>query len=210
MVLRHHFVHIVDDDPALRHTLELILSRAEIPARFYDNSSDFLEAAPGLPAGCVLLDYWMPPPSGKEVQHRLRRMRYDLPVIVMTGKSDVATAVAAMKAGAVDFLEKPFDYNRLIATISGTLKTLDNAPRADEVGTAVQKIAMLSKREREVLEAFESGMTTKKAAYMLGVSIRTIEAHRARMLERLGVKSLAQAVRLSVTARLGLPYPLAS
>jgi two-component system, LuxR family, response regulator FixJ len=206
----HHFVHVVDDDYGLRQTLRLILSSAGMSASFHDSSVDFLEAAPHLSAGCVLLDYCIPPPSGREVQRALLKIRHDLPVIVMTGKCDVDTAVAAMKAGAVDFIEKPFSYCHLIATLSRTLETLGNSPDGEETKLAALKVATLSKREREVLQAFETGLTTKKAAHALGISVRTVEAHRMRMLKRLGVKRLAEAVRLSVTARLGIPMRLAS
>jgi two-component system response regulator FixJ len=210
MMGTHHVVHLVEDDAGFRETLELILSRAGMLANSYDSSSEFLEAVPHLPAGCVLVDYWMPPPSGMDVLRALVKMRHKLPVIIMTGNSDVATAVAAMKAGAVDFVEKPFSYRVLVAAISQILEMLDNVPEREEIEVAVIKISTLSKREREVLRAFESGLTTKKTAHLLGISVRTVEAHRARMLERLGVKRLAEAVRLSATARLGLPVRLAS
>ena len=132
-------------------------------------------------------------------------MRSNLPVIVITGKSDVETAVAAMKAGAVDFIQKPIDCTRLLSTVSQALQTLDHGLNGIETKVAIHKVATLSKRELEVLQAFEAGLTTKKIGHLLGISVRTVEAHRAHLLERLGVRRLTEAVRLSVTARLGAP-----
>jgi two-component system response regulator FixJ len=123
----------------LRQALQLILNSAGMVASFHDSPIDFLEAAPHLSAGCVLLDYWIPPPSGREVQRPLLNIRNDLPVIVMTGKSDVDTVVSAMKAGALGLIEKPFSGLRLIASLSHALETLDDAPGGDEIEAAALK-----------------------------------------------------------------------
>ncbi len=199
----HRVVYIVDDDRGLLQTLDLILSSAGMLTSSYVSSRDFLRHSPHLAPGCVLLDYWMPPPNGGDVLRALMETRVPLPVIVMSGRSDVETAVAAMKGGAVDFIEKPFSYLGLIAAISRTLDALEKPNDIEEVEAAILKIATLTKREREVLQAFEDGLTTKKTAHLLGISVRTVEAHRAHLLERLGAKRLTEAVRLSVTARLG-------
>jgi len=202
----HRVVYIVDDDRGLLQTLDLILSSAGMLTSSYVSSRDFLKHSPHLAPGCVLLDYWMPPPSGGDVLP-LMQTRVPLPVIVMTGRSDVETAVAAIKGGAVDFIAKPFSYLGLISAISRILDELDKSADIEEVEAAILKIAMLTKREREVLQAYEDGLTTKQAAHLLGISVRTVEAHRAHLLERLGAKRLTEAVRLSVTARLGAFSP---
>ena len=204
----HHVVYVVDDDPGIRRTLERVLSLAAMLTSTYGSSREFLEAAPNISPGCVILDYWMPAPSGADVLLALVKMRSNLPVIIITGKGDVETAVAAMKAGAVDFIQKPIDCTRLLSTVSQALQTLDHGLNGIETKVAIHKVATLSKRELEVLQAFEAGLTTKKIGHLLGISVRTVEAHRARILERLGVRRLTEAVRLSVTARLGaLPAP---
>ena len=204
----HHVVYIVDDDPGIRRTLERLLSLAAMSSCPYASSRDFLEAVPYISPGCVILDYWIAAPSGTDVLRTLVKTRSSFPVIVITGNGDVETAVAAMKAGAVDFIQKPIDCTRLLSTISQALQTLDYGLNGKETEVAIHKVATLSKRELEVLQAFEAGLTTKKIGHLLGISVRTVEAHRAHILERLGVRRLTEAVRLSVTARLGaLPAP---
>ncbi|MDX2265514.1 MAG: response regulator [Hyphomicrobiales bacterium] len=196
-------VYIVDDDPGLRRSLGRMLSRAAMKATTYGRSREFLEAAPHIAPGCVLLDYWIAAPSGVDVLRAVAKIRSNLPVIVITGNGDIETAVAAMKAGAFDFIQKPMDCNRLLSMISQAFQTLDSDLKGGETEVAIHKVATLSKREFEVLQAFEAGLTTKQIAHSLGISVRTVEAHRANILERLGVKRLTSAVRLSVIARLG-------
>jgi two-component system response regulator FixJ len=205
MMASHQAVYVVDDDPGIRRTLERVLSRAAVLASTYGSSREFLEAAPHISPGCVILDYWMPAPSGADVLRALVKMSSNFPVIVITGKGDVETAVAAMKAGAVDFIQEPIDCTRLLSAVSQALQTLDYGVNGVETKVAIHKVATLSKRELEVLQAFEAGLTTKKIGHLLGISVRTVEAHRAHILERLGVRRLTEAVRLSVTARLGAP-----
>ena len=145
----------------------------------------------------------MPEMNGLELQARLNELGIRLPVIVMTGQGDVATAVRAMKAGAVDFVEKPFDDDLLLTTIETALATAaGRASRERTIGDAAALIAMLSPRERQVLEGILAGRSTKLIAYDLGISPRTVEVHRAHMLERLGTRSIAEAIRLAVMAGL--------
>jgi two-component system response regulator FixJ len=195
-------VHIVDDDPAVRRTLERLLDATGFQARSYDSPSAFLNVAPSLSAGCILLDIRMPGMDGLELQARLLQLGIPLPVIVVTGQGDVQSAVRAMKAGAVDYIEKPYSDEVLCAAINTALSSAGWVGRGREAMKAAQRIAALSPREREVLDALVEGRANKLIAYDLGISVRTVEVHRARMMERLGVRQLAEAVRLAVMARL--------
>lgn len=198
-------VHVVDDDAAVRRSLERLLDTAGFRVVSYDSSSAFLEAARGLSAGCVLLDIQMPGVDGLAVQARLNRLGVPLPVIVMTAHGDVARAVQAMKAGAVDFLEKPFDDETLLNGIEAALAKAGRRVGDREPAEAAQRIATLSPREREVLDGLVTGRQNKVIAFDLGISVRTVEVHRARMMERLGTRKLADAVRLAVLAKLAPP-----
>jgi FixJ family two-component response regulator len=196
-------VHVVDDDPAVRRSLERLLDAAGFHVVSYQSPAAFLSAASGLSAGCVLLDIRMPGVDGLEVQARLNRLRVNLPVIVMTGHGDVPSAVRAMKAGAVDFLEKPFDDETLLNAIGGAFAKASRLIGGDrEAVRAAQRIATLSPREREVLDALLAGRQNKVIAFDLNISVRTVEVHRARMMERLGTKQFADAIRLAVMASL--------
>jgi two-component system, LuxR family, response regulator FixJ len=196
-------VHVVDDDPAVRRSLERLLDAAGFHVVSYQSPAAFLNAASGLSAGCVLLDIRMPGVDGLEVQARLNRLRVNLPVIVMTGHGDVPSAVRAMKAGAVDFLEKPFDDGTLLNAIGGAFAKASRLIGGDrEAVRAAQRIATLSPREREVLDALLAGRQNKVIAFDLNISVRTVEVHRARMMERLGTKQFADAIRLAVMATL--------
>jgi two-component system, LuxR family, response regulator FixJ len=198
-------VHVVDDDDAVRRSLERLLDAAGFRVVSYDSSMAFLEAARRLSAGCVLLDIQMPGVDGLEVQARLNRLGVTLPVIVMTAHGDVARAVQAMKAGAVDFLEKPFDDETLLNGIEAALARAKRRVGDRETVEAGQRIATLSPREREVLDGLMAGRPNKVIAFDLGISVRTVEVHRARMMERLGTRQLADAVRLAVLAKLAPP-----
>jgi len=196
-------VHVVDDDAAVRRSLERLLDAAGFHVVSYQSPTAFLNAASGLSAGCVLLDIRMPGVDGLEVQARLNRLRVNLPVIVMTGHGDVPSAVRAMKAGAVDFLEKPFDDETLLNAIGGAFAKASRLIGGDrEAVRAAQRIATLSPREREVLDALLAGRPNKVIAFDLNISVRTVEVHRARMMERLGTKQFADAIRLAVMATL--------
>jgi two-component system response regulator FixJ len=195
-------VHVVDDDPAVRRSLGQLLYSADFQCVGYESAVVFLEAAPRISAGCVLLDLQMPEIDGLAVQGQLSRRGFDLPVIVITGHGDISTAVAAMKGGAVDFIEKPFDDKRLFASIEAALANSGPGRTDREAAEAADRIATLSPRERQVLDALVAGRPSKVIAHDLGISIRTVEVHRARMLERLGTRRLAAAIRLAVLANL--------
>ena len=198
-------IHVVDDDAAVRRSLERLLGSMGFIALSYATPDAFLLAARGLTEGCVVLDVKMPGISGLEVQARLAVMGFVLPIIVITGHGDVQTAVRAMKAGAFDFLEKPYEDEVLLRAIDAAFATAPH-DRGQQALDAVQRIAELSPREREVLEALVGGASNKVIAFDLGLSVRTVEVHRARMMNRLGTRQLAEAIRLGVLATLA-PAP---
>jgi len=204
MMLNERIVHVVDDDPAFRRSVEVLLESAGFATCAYDSALTLLDAASQLSGGCILLDIQMPGMNGLELQARFNELGIRLPVIVMTGQGDVATAVQAMKAGAIDFIEKPFADDLLLSTIETALETAaGRASRKRTIGDAAALIAMLSPRERQVLEGILAGRSTKMIAHDFGISTRTVEVHRARMLERLGTRGIAEAIRLAVMAGLG-------
>lgn len=197
-------IHVVDDDAAVRHSLERLLESMGFATVSYTTPGNFLLAAPHLLGGCVLLDVKMPGISGLEVQARLRTIGFVQPIIVITGQGDIQTAVLAMKAGAFDFLEKPYEDEVLLAAIEAALAASPDDHIHQAVDSA-QRIARLSPREREVLDALVAGASNKVIAFDLGLSVRTVEVHRARMMERLGTRQLAEAIRLAVLATLAPP-----
>jgi two-component system response regulator FixJ len=140
--------------------------------------------------------------DGLELQSHLKGAHIDLPIIMMTGHGDISTAVRAMKEGAMDFIEKPFDDDLLLGTIETALAGRDKVRRRNEIIEATARVATLSRREREVLDAVLVGRRNKAIAFDLGLSMRTVEVHRARMMERLGVRRVAEAVRLAVLAQI--------
>jgi two-component system response regulator FixJ len=195
-------IHIVDDDADFRRSLARLLEAAGFATTTYESGEAFLQVAPGLAAGCILLDIQMPRMNGLQVQEELNRLGLHLPIIVMAAYGDVTTAVRAMKAGAIDFLEKPFEDTPFLAAIERALAYPWRARQEWEAERAVERIAPLSPREREVLIRLLAGNPNKVIATDLAISVRTVEVHRARMLERLGVRSLAEAIRLAVLAGL--------
>jgi len=194
------FIYVVDDDPAIRRSLERLLDAVDFQVASYATPNAFLDVAGSLLGGCVLLDLRMPEMDGFEVHARLQLINPDLPVIVVTAQGDVQTAVRAMKAGAADFIEKPYSDDALIAAIESALKTSAAKGRVDDIAKAVALINTLSPRERQVLEALVAGQQNKVIAFDLGISVRTVEVHRSRMMDRLGVHQFAEAVRLLVLA----------
>ena len=195
-------VHVVDDDVGVRRSLERLLDAAAFQVISYETPFAFLEVAPNLAPGCALLDVKMPDMDGWELRVRLLQCNPPLPVIVITAQGDVQCAVRAMKAGAVDFIEKPYNDDVLLNAIEAALGRADRADLGCESAEAAERIGTLSPREREVLAALVAGRPNKVIAFDLGISVRTVEVHRARMMERLGVRQFAEAVRLAVLARL--------
>ena len=195
-------VYIVDDDGSFRSSVERMLRSAGLTAVSFESASAFLKAVPDLTGGCVLLDVRMPGMGGLELQTQLKSVGFKLPIIVMTLKGDMETAVRAMKGGAVDFIEKPFSDEGILGAIDAALAIAPGPTREREGMEAAKRVARLSPRERQVLDGLVAGRLTKQIAYDLGISARTVEVHRARMLVRLGTRSPAEAVRLAVMAEL--------
>ena len=194
-------VHIVDDDASVRDSLMVLLELAGYAVRAYDSAVAFLQAASDRTAGCVLTDVQMPELNGLELQRRMSEQGIRLPVIVMTGHGDVPIAVEAMKAGAADFLEKPFGDEQLLTAVSGAVAI--NRRVRDEaaaVADTMRRLATLTPREREVLGHLVAGQPNKTIAYDLGSSPRTVEVHRARVMEKMGARSLPELVRMTIAA----------
>ena len=196
-------VHVVDDDAAMRDSLRVLLEAAGFVVRAFDSAGALLAAAPTA-VGCVLTDVRMPDIDGLALLRRLREQGISLPVIVMTGQGDIAIAVQAMKAGAVDFLEKPFTDDALLEAIG---RALEQGERLREIAAtsaeAASRLATLTPREREVFDLLVTGLPNKAIANTLGASPRTIEVHRARVLEKLKAHSLPDLVRLLLAAGSG-------
>jgi len=195
-------VYIVDDDDAVRESLAFQIEMAGYQTKTYVSGTDFLHDAPSLPAGCVILDVRMPELDGPEVQARLARMELRLPVIMITGHGDVPLAVRAMKAGAVDFVEKPFSEELILESIRSAHERITSLGADDQDrNEAESRLAVLSPRERAVLDCLVSGMPNKAVAYELNISQRTVEVHRANIMLKTQAKSLPELVRLALLAK---------
>jgi two-component system response regulator FixJ len=195
-------VHLVDDDEAIRRSVGFMLKTSGFHVRSYESGVELLKSASNLEPGCILLDIRMPGMDGLEVQTALKGKGIGLPVIIMTGHGDVTLAVQAMKAGAVDFIEKPFEKAVLLSAIEHGVERLKRSTadveRADEAAVRLQA---LTPREREVLDGLAKGLPNKTIAYDLGISPRTVEIHRANVMSKLDVKSLSEALRIAFAAQ---------
>lgn len=194
-------VFIVDDDEAVRDSLDALLGAEGLRSQAFATGEAFMAACTPESRGCVLLDVRLPGVDGLTLQQRLGDGGIRLPVIIMTGHGDIPMAVKAMKAGAADFIEKPFDDGRLMETVRRALKAAA-APPAGADETARRRLARLTPRETDVLKGLVKGRLNKIIAYELGISPRTVEIHRARVMEKLGVKSLSEVVRIALAAGL--------
>lgn len=194
-------VHIVDDDPAVRDSLQMLLDAAGLGARTYSSAAEFLGAAAALRSGCVLTDVRMPDIDGLTLQRRLTELGSRLPVVIMTGHGDIPIAVEALKTGAADFLEKPFDDERLLRVLRDALKaSLATHEKAIARDLIRSRLANLTRREREVLDKLVEGLPNKTIAYDLGTSPRTVEVQRARVMEKMAARSLPDLVRMVLDA----------
>ena len=194
-------VHLIDDDDAVRQSLAFLLGTAGLAVRTYDSAVAFLNALPGVQAGCIVTDIRMPEIDGLELQRRLNDMKLGLPVIVITGHGDVPLAVEAMKAGAVDFIEKPFDDEALLAAVRTALdRQARDERRESELAEIRTRLESLSARERQVLEGLVAGLPNKTIAYDLDISPRTVEVHRANVMTKMQAASLSDLVRMALLA----------
>ena len=197
-------VHLVDDDEAIRRSASFMLRTSGYLVKTYASGVELLALGKAVLPGCILLDVRMPDMDGLEVQAALKELGVLLPVIVMTGHGDVNVAVQAMKAGAVDFIEKPFEKSVLLGAIEEGLARIEQAgrrqARADE---AKVRLEALTPREADVLQGLVRGHPNKTIAYDLGISPRTVEIHRANLMIKLGVASLSEALRIAFAAGMG-------
>jgi two-component system response regulator FixJ len=190
-------VFVVDDDAGMRSVLRRLLTLANLPVELYASGTEFLSAASFNRPGCVILDVSMPQMSGLEVQANLKLRRVELPVVFLTGSSDIPVAVAAMREGAVDFIEKPFDNKDLVARIRSAIEHSESRRRQREARSAILgRLERLTPREREVMEQVVAGRTSKEIARIVGASHRTVEIHRARLMEKMEAATLADLVRM--------------
>jgi two-component system, LuxR family, response regulator FixJ len=194
-------VHVIDDDDAVRQSTAFLLRTAKIQVQTYETATHFLDALSRVKSGCIVTDVRMPGLSGIELLQRLRAMKFSMPVIVITGHGDVRLAIEAMKAGAMEFIEKPFSDDVLLGAVRAALNvhTIDTERQARnaEIGS---RIASLSNREREVLEGLVAGHPNKIIAYDLGISPRTVEIYRANLMTKMGAASLSDLVRMALQA----------
>ena len=194
-------VYVVDDDREVRRSLSFMLGTAEFDSRPFASGSDFLEALDDLKPGCILLDIRMPEIDGFHVMGEMSRRHNEWPVIVMTGHGEVSVAVRAMKLGAIDFIEKPFEESVLLSSLERAFSLLkDRGETAQRRQQAQERVNALTARETEVLRGLMAGMANKLLARRLDISLRTVEMHRANMMDRLAVGSLAEALTLAVQA----------
>jgi len=195
------FVHVVDDDRDVRCSISFMLEASKLQSRPFGSGRDFLESLPDLNPGCILLDIRMPEMDGFQVMTSLAEWGTDWPVIVMTGHGEIPMAVRAMKLGAFDFIEKPFEESVLLESLGNAFELLkDRGEQAGRKRAAIARIALLTGREREVLRGLLAGLPNKVIAIRLGISLRTVEMHRSNMMDRLQVGSLAQALTLALQA----------
>jgi two-component system response regulator FixJ len=201
--MRDSFVaHIVDDDEAVRQSLAFLLSTAGIPVRVYDSATSLLAALATLQKGCLITDVRMPDMTGIELLQRLKEKDIKLPVIVITGHGDIPLAVEAMKSGAIDFIEKPFAEEAILRAVRAAEDRAKKlGPRSEEEAQVAARLALLSERERQVLDGLVAGNANKIIAHKLGISPRTVEVYRANLMTKMQAKSLSELIRMTLTAR---------
>ena len=198
---RRGTVYVIDDDEAMRDSLEFMLNSADFQVSLFDSARTFLDTLSGLAFGCVVSDVRMPGVDGIELLKRLKASHGALPVIIMTGHGDVPLAVEAMKLGAVDFLEKPFEDDRQIGMIDLALQQAASGAHSEAIAQDIAaRIASLSPRERQVMEGLVAGLSNKMIARDYNISPRTIEVYRANVMTKMQAGSLSELVRLALQA----------
>jgi two-component system, LuxR family, response regulator FixJ len=196
-------VHIVDDDEGLRESLAFLLRSANLEVRSFESAKAFLGELPHAMPGCVITDVRMPDMSGIELLRRLKELKIGVPVIVITGHGDIALAVEAMKIGAADFFEKPFDDDLLVASVRAALQQReDQTKRGAERAEIEHRISTLSPREKDVLAGLIEGRANKQIAFDLGISPRTVEIYRANLMNKMRADSLSDLVRMALIAEM--------
>ena len=199
-------VHVIDDEETIRKAVGFTLRTAGFAVETYGSGVDFLKIADEAERGSIVLDMHMPDMNGLQVQAALTQMDISMPVVMLTGNGDIALAVQAMKAGAVDFLAKPIERPLLLDAIDRAFARIDTAEgRALEEAEACRQVDLLTPRELDVLEGLAQGLPNKTIAYDLGISSRTVEVHRASIMSKLGVRTLAETLRIAFAAGMGRP-----
>jgi len=201
-------VHVIDDDQAVRQSLAFLLGTMNVAVRTYESAVAFLDALPNVEPGCIISDVRMPEVDGLELLRRMRNLDSNMPVIMITGHGDVPLAVEAMKAGAVDFLEKPFDDEVVLAAVRSALdQQRKDSRREAERSETQHRLASLSERERQVLDGLVAGHPNKTIAYDLGISPRTVEIYRANVMTKMSAASLSELVRMALLAGVLSEHP---
>lgn len=194
-------VYVIDDDDAMRDSLHFLLGTADFHVALFESAHQFLDTLPNTDFGCILSDIRMPGIDGLELLKRLKANRSPLPVLIMTGHGDVPLAVEAMKLGAADFLEKPFEDDRLIGMIDAALRTAEAGARSKAVTQDIAaRIESLTPRERQVMDGLVAGLSNKLIAREYDISPRTIEVYRANVMTKMQAGSLSELVRLAMRA----------
>ncbi|WP_426424418.1 response regulator FixJ [Bradyrhizobium genosp. A] len=194
-------IYVIDDDDAMRDSLNFLLDSSGYSVTLFDDAQRFLEALPGLAFGCIVSDVRMPGIDGIELLKRMKAQHSPFPILIMTGHGDVPLAVEAMKLGAVDFLEKPFEDDRLIAMIETAIRQAEPAAKSEAIAQDVAaRVASLSPRERQVMEGLVAGLSNKLIAREYDISPRTIEVYRANVMTKMQAGSLSELVRLAMRA----------
>ncbi|TYO61612.1 response regulator transcription factor FixJ [Bradyrhizobium hipponense] len=196
-------IYVIDDDEAMRDSLNFLLDSSGFGVTLFDDAQAFLDALPGLAFGCVVSDVRMPGLDGMELLKRMKTKNCPFPIVIMTGHGDVPLAVEAMKLGAIDFLEKPFEDDRLITMIESAIRQAEPAARSEAVAQDIAaRVASLSPRERQVMEGLIAGLSNKLIAREYDISPRTIEVYRANVMTKMQANSLSELVRLAMRAGL--------
>ncbi len=200
----NRLVHLVDDEEAIRKSVGFMLRTNGYKVQTWESGEAFLKMARAVDSGCVVLDVRMPGMDGLTVQRELRTRGVTLPVIVITGHADIGLAVQAMKAGAIDFIEKPFEKSVLLGAIDAALDRIDDmAMHETRAAAAAVRLGRLTPRESQILLGLADGLPNKSIAHDLGISPRTVEVHRANLMSKLGAQSLSEALRLAFEAGIG-------
>jgi two-component system response regulator FixJ len=196
-------VYVIDDDEGLRESLAFLLRSAALEVKSFDSAKAFLDVLPDAALGCVITDVRMPDMNGIELLRRLKELKTGVPVIVITGHGDIALAVEAMKIGAADFFEKPFDDDLLLASVRAALRQQeDQTKRGAERAEIEHRISTLSPREKDVLAGLIEGRANKQIAFDLGISPRTVEIYRANLMSKMRADSLSDLVRMALLAEM--------
>ena len=199
-------IHLIDDEDAIRRSASFLLRMSGFRVATYASGVAFLAVAAEVEPGCVLLDIRMPELDGLEVQRLLGERGIALPIVMLTGHGDIALSVRAIKAGAIDFLEKPFEKAVLLRAVEEAFERLGAAQTGQmDAAAATLRLAMLTPREREVLDGMVRGQPNKITAYKLGIATRTVEVHRSNLTHKLGVRSISDVLRIAFVAGFGGP-----